>query len=203
MRRGERTPLARQLRRAMTPSEQRLWDALRSRQLRGHKFRRQRPIEGFIADLCCDALRLIVEVDGGVHRMREQLEQDLTRESILRDQGFTVLRVTADEVMRDLDAVLGKIGEMIEAIESERKSSPQRPPHPPTPQRSSPQRPPHPPTPQRSSPQRPPHPPTPSPARGEGESRNPVPPLPLRERGSGGEGEKRERGLGMRGKKRE
>jgi very-short-patch-repair endonuclease len=112
----------------MTPSERRLWAALRARHFAGHKFRRQRPVEGFFADFCCDALKLIVEVDGGVHLGTEQREQDFARESILSDQGFTVLRVTADHVMRDLEGVLESVGVVIEQLKSR-----ESPPHPPTP----------------------------------------------------------------------
>ena len=40
---------------------------LRDRRTLGLKFRRQVPIEKFIVDFYCHELRLIIELDGGVH----------------------------------------------------------------------------------------------------------------------------------------
>jgi hypothetical protein len=57
---------ARLMRFAPTPSEQRLWAAIRGGQL-GVLFRRQVPIAGYIADFASLAARLVVEVDGGCH----------------------------------------------------------------------------------------------------------------------------------------
>ena len=62
MRRGI---IARRLRRDMTDAERELWSRLRDRQMRGLKFRRQMPIEGFVADFACVEARLVIEVDGG------------------------------------------------------------------------------------------------------------------------------------------
>jgi len=42
---------ARALRREMTQAEKRLWRMLRSRQIEGHRFRRQVPLGRYIADL--------------------------------------------------------------------------------------------------------------------------------------------------------
>jgi len=58
---------ARSLRQSMTEAERRLWQMLRSHQIKGHKFRRQVPIGRYIADFVCDEARLIVEIDGGQH----------------------------------------------------------------------------------------------------------------------------------------
>ncbi len=61
---------ARELRRRMTPHEQILWKAIRRKwgmRPLGFKFRRQEPIEHFIADFCCYEKRLIIELDGVGH----------------------------------------------------------------------------------------------------------------------------------------
>ena len=55
---------ARQLRRDMTPAETILWKHLRNRRFGGVKFRRQQPIDYYIADFFCPAARLIIELDG-------------------------------------------------------------------------------------------------------------------------------------------
>jgi very-short-patch-repair endonuclease len=43
---------ARTLRQSMTEAEQRVWQILRSKQIKGYKFRRQVPVGRYIADLC-------------------------------------------------------------------------------------------------------------------------------------------------------
>lgn len=54
---------AKQFRKNSTDAERALWRVLRSRQLGGHKFRRQQPLGSFIADFVCLEARLIVEVE--------------------------------------------------------------------------------------------------------------------------------------------
>ncbi|HEY5721208.1 MAG TPA: DUF559 domain-containing protein [Allosphingosinicella sp.] len=98
---------ARQLRRAMTPAEKRLWSALRNRRLEGFKFRRQDWIGPFVADFVCWKARLIVEVDGSQHG--EQVEYDEGRDDYLAREGFMVLRFWNNEVTNDLEAVLSSI----------------------------------------------------------------------------------------------
>ncbi|MCS4434570.1 endonuclease domain-containing protein [Aquiflexum gelatinilyticum] len=57
---------ARELRKNTTPSENSLWTLLRKKQFEGYKFRRQHPVNKFIADFYCHELRLIIELDGGI-----------------------------------------------------------------------------------------------------------------------------------------
>ena len=61
---------AREFRQTPTETEQAAWHLLRGLRLRGFKFRRQHPVGSYIADFCCTELRLIVELDGGVHGQR-------------------------------------------------------------------------------------------------------------------------------------
>ena len=98
---------ARQLRRPMTPAESKLWQRLRRRQLNGHYFRRQHPIGSFIADFYCAKARLVVEVDGDIHAMRE--EYDSVRTEWLEERDYRVIRFTNDEVFHQLNAVLESI----------------------------------------------------------------------------------------------
>jgi very-short-patch-repair endonuclease len=94
---------ARKLRKNSTGPEQLLWSILRNRGLGGLKFRRQHPLGPFVADFCCEAKQLIVEVDGESHEGNQQ--QDRERQQFLESQGYTVLRVTNDDVIQDLEAV--------------------------------------------------------------------------------------------------
>ena len=102
---------ARELRRDMTPAERVLWGRLRNRQLEGLKFRRQHPLGRFIVDFCCAQHRLIVEVDGGVHR--NQREYDEARTQVLQAHGYRVLRFSNEAVLGDVEAVLGVIAEAV------------------------------------------------------------------------------------------
>jgi very-short-patch-repair endonuclease len=102
--------IARQLRRPQTPAERKLWASLRDRRLVGWKFRRQYPIDRFIADFYCAECKLIVEVDGESHECRA--DYDAERTEWLSIQGYHVMRVTNQDVYENLEAVL-------EAIRSE------------------------------------------------------------------------------------
>ncbi|MBT3605014.1 MAG: endonuclease domain-containing protein [Candidatus Latescibacteria bacterium] len=105
---------ARELRKNLTPSEKVLWQSLRGRKCNGWKFRRQHPIGRFIVDFYCAEIRLIVEVDGGVHLERELY--DAERTELLEKQGYRVIRFSNEEVFQNLDRVLMRIASSIEDI---------------------------------------------------------------------------------------
>jgi very-short-patch-repair endonuclease len=54
---------ARRLRENMTDYENLLWEKLKRKQICGLRFRRQHPIDIFIADFYCHEVRLVVEID--------------------------------------------------------------------------------------------------------------------------------------------
>lgn len=105
---------ARQLRKEQTPAEQKLWRALRSRNLEGFKFRRQHPIDRFIVDFYCAEVRLVIEVDGDVHAAQE--EYDATRTEWLQTAGCTVMRFQNRDVLQRLDDVAQEIIEMCQVL---------------------------------------------------------------------------------------
>jgi very-short-patch-repair endonuclease len=45
----------------MTQLERKLWRILRSRQIDGHRFRRQAPLGRYIADFVCNEARLMMD----------------------------------------------------------------------------------------------------------------------------------------------
>jgi very-short-patch-repair endonuclease len=98
---------ARELRRAMTSAEKRLWAALRRNQLDGLHFRRQQIVDGFIVDFYCHAAGLVVEVDGPVHE--KQVEYDAERDRVLAARGLQILRVGNEDVMQNMEHVLNQI----------------------------------------------------------------------------------------------
>ncbi len=102
-----RTAFACHLRKGMTDAEGRLWSRLRGRQVYGFKFRRQMPIEGFIADFACVEAKLIVELDGGQHVAAA--EKDRRRTQIISGAGYLVLRFWNEEVLSNTDGVVDDI----------------------------------------------------------------------------------------------
>jgi very-short-patch-repair endonuclease len=88
-----------------TPSEAKLWQELRGKRL-GVAFRRQVVIGRFIVDFLAPSLKLVVEVDGGVHRNRRA--RDRRRDEELRRLGYRVGRVTVDYGMMDLQSAVRK-----------------------------------------------------------------------------------------------
>jgi very-short-patch-repair endonuclease len=98
---------ARQLRNESTDAERRLWYFLRRQQLGGHKFRRQYPLAGYIADFVCVPARLVVELDGGQHL--EALDYDQRRTDALQRVGYRVLRFWNDDVLLRTQDVVGEI----------------------------------------------------------------------------------------------
>ena len=109
---GQLKPLAREMRRAPTPSEDRLWQRLRNQQLHGLKFRRQHPVDRFIVDFYCSEVRLAIEVDGPVHQYTP--EEDAIRQAFLENVGMRVLRFTSEQVETNLEGVLTEIGSALE-----------------------------------------------------------------------------------------
>ena len=84
-------PLARELRKNMTPWERKLWyDFLRSYPVR---FQRQKAIGNYIADFYCAKAQLVIELDGSGHYTSTQSERDALRTAALESMNLTVLRI--------------------------------------------------------------------------------------------------------------
>ena len=100
-------------RKNQTPTESLLWERLRNSQL-GVKFRRQHPIGKYIADFVCLDNKLIIEIDGAIHN--GQRENDEQRDKSLLEMGYRTVRFTKDEVIHNIDAVLKKIRDEVNAV---------------------------------------------------------------------------------------
>ncbi|MFA7236480.1 MAG: DUF559 domain-containing protein [Phycisphaeraceae bacterium] len=94
---------ARKPRHDMTGPERALWHLLRARRLDGLKFRRQHPVGPFVADFCCEEMKLIVALDGRTHIGTG--ESDDQRTDILGKLGYRVVRFTNDDVIESPEAV--------------------------------------------------------------------------------------------------
>ena len=98
------------LRRNATAAEKELWWHLRRKLvLDGTHFRRQVPIGPFVADFCCHAHRLVIELDGGQHSEDSAAARDARRDRYLRDHGYRVLRFWNAQVFTEPDSVIDTI----------------------------------------------------------------------------------------------
>jgi len=100
---------ARDLRKRQTPAEKALWRILRDRRLGSLKFRRQFPIDPFVADFCCWEIRLVLELDGPIHDEPQPVARDRERDAFLRGSGFTILRFPNERVFGDASGVIAEI----------------------------------------------------------------------------------------------
>jgi very-short-patch-repair endonuclease len=106
-----------ELRKELTPAEQRLWAYLRGDKLNGVNFRRQHALGKYIVDFCSVKAKLIIELDGNQHL--EQEAYDAERTVFLESKGYRVLRFWNNEVLNDIKGVLGAIDL---ALEDEEKA---------------------------------------------------------------------------------
>jgi very-short-patch-repair endonuclease len=104
------------LRRNETKAEKLLWEKLRNNQLEGLKFRRQHPVNIYIADFYCHKFKLIIELDGDYHNQEEQKQKDEVRTEVLRLNGLKIIRFKNEEVEQDINQVLTTIKNKIEQL---------------------------------------------------------------------------------------
>jgi very-short-patch-repair endonuclease len=100
---------ATELRNNTTEAENILWNELKNRKVFKVKFRRQHPIDIFIADFYCHKYKLVVEVDGGIHSDIEVQERDDGRKHDIEKLGIKILRFTNSEIMTDIQTVKQRI----------------------------------------------------------------------------------------------
>ena len=103
---------AREMRRNPTKAELALWDKLANAQLGGHKFKYKAVVGSAIVDFLVPTRKLAVEID---HEAATDPEVDERRKRKLAGLGLTVVRVHADDVLRNLDGVLRHIFDAIQA----------------------------------------------------------------------------------------
>jgi cyclase len=99
---------ARELRKSMTDAEMVLWGYLKTKPM-GNKFRRQHPLGIYIADFFCYKQKLVIEVDGGIHKNETVKTSDIERQKIIEAEDIIVLRFSNEEVLVRLENVIAKI----------------------------------------------------------------------------------------------
>ncbi|MDZ4795203.1 MAG: endonuclease domain-containing protein [Bacteroidota bacterium] len=106
---GKLYQYGRELRQSATKAEKILWEYLRNRRLDNLKFRRQHPIDKFIADFYCHEKKLVVELDGAVHDDKMNAQYDEARTYELKWSGIKVIRFRNSEVENNISFVLIEI----------------------------------------------------------------------------------------------
>lgn len=115
---------AKMLRKGMTGAELQLWEKLKRKKMLGLRFRLQHPIDIFIADFYCHPLKLVIEVDGGIHKTTDQKEYDFGREGELENWGIIIIRFTNEEIESEMSSVLEDIKQVCLKRKSELPPSP-------------------------------------------------------------------------------
>lgn len=110
--------IAQELRNSSTPAEIELWKYIKNEKL-WIKFLRQKPVYVYtennwldrfiIADFYCFEKKLILEIDGSIHNVKEIYELDKIKEDLLKNLWFTVLRIRNEEILEDIEKVLVRI----------------------------------------------------------------------------------------------
>jgi very-short-patch-repair endonuclease len=100
---------AKQLRQAMTRAETLLWRYVKADRIDGLGFRRQVPIQNYIADFICMSAKIVVELDGESHDFEERQTADQNRDAFFVSERFQVLRFTNEQVMANLEGVVETI----------------------------------------------------------------------------------------------
>ncbi len=107
---------ARMMRNNPTKAEEVFWNHSRRRNLFGLKFNRQfilryrknqEKMAYYIADFYNHELKLVIELDGEIHK--NQIEHDLMRTEKLNSLGYKVLRFKNKQVLDNFEAVINEI----------------------------------------------------------------------------------------------
>jgi very-short-patch-repair endonuclease len=112
---------ANELRKLETEAEKLLWARLNKNQLLGLQFRRQHPINRFIADFYCPKIKLVIEIDGSIHELPENKEYDIGRTESLNEFGLEVIRFTNEQIVYDINNVVIKIEQIAKELLTELK----------------------------------------------------------------------------------
>ena len=94
-----------------TRTENIIWYEILNRRKTGFKFLRQKPIYRFILDFYCKELLMVIEVDGGYHEKRKNI--DFERDKFIKSLNIETLRISNDEILKDLEVVKDRIMEFI------------------------------------------------------------------------------------------
>ena len=111
MSKKDKIQLAREFRKNPTKSERIMWDKLRGNNFLDLSFRRQHIIEGFIVDFYCHKLKLVIEIDGDIHKY--QKDKDKERQKVIEQKGNIFYRIKSEDIGNNMKNVLSKLSNFI------------------------------------------------------------------------------------------
>jgi very-short-patch-repair endonuclease len=97
---------ARSLRKAGILHEAILWRELKSKKVNGLDFTRQKIIGRYIIDFYNASNKIAIEVDGYSHDNEQSQEKDADRDKNLKSLGINVIRISARDVLQNLESVM-------------------------------------------------------------------------------------------------
>ncbi len=107
--RKKQNKVRKKLRNTLTPAEAKLWSVLKSKNLKGKKFRRQFGVGSFVLDFYCPEEKLAIELDGQGHYELDQGYNDDERTKYLNECGIEVLRFENKIVWDNLEWLISEI----------------------------------------------------------------------------------------------
>jgi very-short-patch-repair endonuclease len=106
---------AKMLRKNMTQAEKIFWNKILKTKVNfPFRFLRQRPIDNYIVDFYCPALKLIIEIDGGIHE--QQGEYDEERTNILEAYGLTVIRYKNNDIINNTEMIKEHLSQILSGV---------------------------------------------------------------------------------------
>src|SRR5436190_1416245 len=114
--------LAEEKRDTPTPEEETIWQLVRANKT-GFHIRRQHIIGSYIVDFACLDKLATIEIDGGYHNDPDIQLYDRERTRFLKENGFTEIRFTNEQIRKDANAVINKISEELSKLPSVPKKS--------------------------------------------------------------------------------
>ena len=96
--------ISRELRKQQTLAEKHAWQVLRGRKCLGLKFKRQQVIGDYIADFYCPEKKLVIELDGGIHKHRK--DYDEMRDMTINSKSIKVIRINNKKVFQESDLLM-------------------------------------------------------------------------------------------------
>ncbi|AEI35231.1 endonuclease domain-containing protein [Francisella salina] len=95
---------AKELRKAGNLSEVLLWQRIKSKQLLGFDFDRQKIIGNYIVDFYSADINVVIEIDGSSHDDKQ--EYDTIRQGYLEGLGLKVIRILDRDIKTNLENVV-------------------------------------------------------------------------------------------------
>jgi very-short-patch-repair endonuclease len=107
MDRSRKLQLAAEMRSSPTIAKQKMAELLRA-EFPYLQFSTQHLLVGYIVDVFCPKLRLVLELDGSIHQGRK-LQDAIRADNIRRDAGVALLRFRNDQIINRPHLVVAKL----------------------------------------------------------------------------------------------